>query len=435
MFAILLLPKVTRGFSTSIVRSRAMTTRAPSQLQSSRASILGSGDLSEEFGLFEKYDMVQLPDIMVDTTIWIGNLDEFVDDGDLAELILKESNSSLKYSVPCAVARRPNNDSLGYGFVHFPTIRDAEAALKKFDGFELDGRPMRVERFKDSRYARAKVPEKLVAYVLGSNKKLQNGCQNNLRRISKDDVERLSRGQPSKNKGYGSRRVPHRLNEEERKAFSRASKYGFLSLDGTGWRRGRKGSPLANSHRQWCDARGKPQIILCKATGGRMLDNIVIDLSPLRFGPLETSGIDLLYSWKADILIAAEKAGMVLNDDIEEDNTFTLDIDNYDDSIDTSIVLEVDENAWAFDPIWKLPAVSLGVFEGQRSDAKAMAKELAKLWNIPEELSDSDAGMNYGKRKGAKNRRNAGARGGGKTKMKGLSKHRRQKRVNFDDFI
>ena len=68
------------------------------------------------------------------------------------------------------------------------------------NGYELEGRELKVERFKHSKHARAKVPEKLVAYVLGTNKKLPNGAQNNLRRICKDDVERLSRGQPSKRK-------------------------------------------------------------------------------------------------------------------------------------------------------------------------------------------------------------------------------------------
>lgn len=149
---------------------------------------------------FEKYDMVPLPDSMVDTTIWIGNLDEFVSDSDLAELMLKKGTSSLLFSVPCAIARRPNNDSLGYGFVTFATVIDAEMAVNMFDGYDFDGRELKVQHFKDSKHARAKVPEKLVAYVLGTNKVLPNGAQNNLRRICKDDVERLSRGQPSKKK-------------------------------------------------------------------------------------------------------------------------------------------------------------------------------------------------------------------------------------------
>lgn len=232
-------------------------------------------------------------------------------------------------------------------------------------------------------------------------------------------------------KGYGSRGVPHRLNENERRAFDRAAKYGFVTLDGTGYRRGRKGSPLSNIHRQWCDARGKPQIILCKATGGRMLDNVIVDLSPLRLGPLEMSGVDLLFRWKTDILNAAQNSGMVLADDIVEDNTFTLDID-YDDEIDGNEI-SIDVEVWTNGPIWKLPAVSLGVFEGERTKAKNMARELSSLWNVPEEVeSTKSAGMNYSNRKGATNRRSAGAKKGGRTKNKGMNMHRRQKKVDFE---
>jgi len=382
---------------------------------------------------FQKYDMVQLPDSMVDTTLWVGNLNEFTKDGQLSDLFQQCCSGLL--SVPCVIARRPNTDSLGYGFVTFPTQIEAEAALK-FDGYIIDGKAIKVQKFKDSSLARAKVPEKLVAYVVGSKKKLPNGSVNNLRRISRDDVERLSRGQPAKKKGYGSRRVPHRLNENERSSFERAVKYGFVTLDGTGYRRGRKGSPLANIHRQWCDSRAKPQIILCKATGGRMLDNVIIDLSTLRVGPLDTGdiGLDLLHQWKADILLAAGKADMILVDEYDEDNTFTVEADPDYESEDTFFEMTIDADAWAFDPIWKLPSVSMGVFEGERSKAKSMARELASLWEVPEEVEVQTGGLKSGGSKGPKNRRNAGARGGGKTKMKGLSKHRRQKNVRDVSF-
>lgn len=226
--------------------------------------------------------------------------------------------------------------------------------------------------------------------------------------------------------GYGSRRVPHRLNGDERSSFERAVKFGFITLDGTGYRRGRKGSPLANIHRQWCDSRAKPQIIVCKATGGRMLDNVIVDLSTLRIGPLETGDVELnlLRQWKTDILLSAEKVGMVLVDEYDEDNTFTLETDSEFEGEDTYFETTVDANAWASDPIWKLPSVSMGVFEGERVKAKAMARELASLWEVSEKAQVQMRGV---KSKGPKNRRNAGARGGGKTKMKGLSKHRRQK--------
>ncbi|CAN0161968.1 unnamed protein product, partial [Scytosiphon promiscuus] len=74
-------------------------------------------------------------------------------------------------------------------------------------------------------------------------------------RPSLDDVERLSRGQAAKKRGTGSRGVCHRLNESERKAYDLAKKQGYVVLRGTGYRKERKGSPLQNIFRQFCDAK------------------------------------------------------------------------------------------------------------------------------------------------------------------------------------
>ncbi len=47
------------------------------------------------------------------------------------------------------------------------------------------------------------------------------------------DVERISFGQPAKKKGTGSRGIPHRLNEDERRSFDQARRQGAaLPLDG-----------------------------------------------------------------------------------------------------------------------------------------------------------------------------------------------------------
>ena len=42
------------------------------------------------------------------------------------------------------------------------------------------------------------------------------------------DVEKISWGMPAKKKRTGSRGVPHRLNEDERRSFDQARKQGFL---------------------------------------------------------------------------------------------------------------------------------------------------------------------------------------------------------------
>jgi len=276
---------------------------------------------------------------------------------------------------------------------------------------------------------RVRVPEQLVEYVSGQIKKTRSGEQNTLRRISRDDVDRLSRGQPSKKKGYGSRNVPHRLNEQERAELDRAAKRGFLTLTGGGNRRARKGSPLANIHRQWCDAREKPQIVLYKAIyGGRAIDEVVIDLSPLRLqGLFDDPALveEFSVKWKTDMLKEAYDAGMELreynNDEDDDDDDEEESHGDASADLGSSFTITIDgstKEAWATQPIWKLPVVSIGVFEGERSKAKIMASALGKLWDIPEpEKAPAH---------GAKNRRTAGARNGGRTKMKGMSEHRKR---------
>ena len=75
-----------------------------------------------------------------------------------------------------------------------------------------------------------------------------------------DDVERISRGQAAKRRGTGSRSVPHRLNAEERIEWDYAKLRRYLNLRGTGWRKERGDSPLANIYRNYCDALGIPSI-------------------------------------------------------------------------------------------------------------------------------------------------------------------------------
>jgi hypothetical protein len=299
-----------------------------------------------------------------------------------------------------------------------------------------------------------RIPEYMVDYVVGRSKRASTRSNDNnikpvaIQRISRDDVERLSRGQPSKRRGYGSRNVPHRLNEEEREELERAARKGYLTLLGGGNRRTRKGSPLKNIHRQWCDARDCPQIILYKAVGGKAVDELIVDLSPLRLNGLfddPSEADDFMVRWKAQILAEAHKSGMELRerstlslDEEEECITPSDDGDDENDCVDevdiskayTITLQNLDQQAWASNPIWKLPVVSLGVLEGERSKAKTMASSLAKLWDIPEVVTINEAYSPFDEAgasvKGPKSRRDAGARHGGHTKVKGLQEHRKR---------
>jgi hypothetical protein len=57
---------------------------------------------------------------------------------------------------------------------------------------------------------------------------------------------------------------------------------GFLAVRGTGFRRGRKGWPINNSFRQWCDAKEWPCCVIEQDLTGNGNDVIVVDLATLR---------------------------------------------------------------------------------------------------------------------------------------------------------
>lgn len=73
----------------------------------------------------ERYEMVPLPDSMMETTLYVGNLCEFCQDGDLS--LLFQTVSELQ-SVPACVVRKANMSSLRYGFVTFLTVQEKEVS-------------------------------------------------------------------------------------------------------------------------------------------------------------------------------------------------------------------------------------------------------------------------------------------------------------------
>ncbi len=72
------------------------------------------------------------------------------------------------------------------------------------------------------------------------------------KRILHDDVERLSRGEPTRQR-IGSRGVPHRLTQRERILFDAAKKNGFLKIPASGIRQN-----VVQIYRLWCDASNVP---------------------------------------------------------------------------------------------------------------------------------------------------------------------------------
>jgi hypothetical protein len=68
-------------------------------------------------------------------------------------------------------------------------------------------------------------------------------------------------------------------------------------------------------------------------------------------------------------------------------------------------------SSYATKPISKLPPLSVGIFVGERPQAKAMAKELADKWDLPDPAIKELRAEERGRRQGKSPRREQ--RGGG----------------------
>ena len=75
-------------------------------------------------------------------------------------------------------------------------------------------------------------------------------------KITKDDVQSLSRGHSSRSK-CGSKHIPHRLTQRERIKFQVAQKRGFLKMPINHTR-----DNLINIYRLWCESTGQKCIIV-----------------------------------------------------------------------------------------------------------------------------------------------------------------------------
>lgn len=82
-------------------------------------------DLMEMMIGGQRFEMVPLPDSMLDTTIFVGNLCEFAHDDDLSKIFQSVSRLS---SVPACVVRRANMASMEYAFVTFPSVEEKEVS-------------------------------------------------------------------------------------------------------------------------------------------------------------------------------------------------------------------------------------------------------------------------------------------------------------------
>lgn len=181
-------------------------------------------------------------------------------------------------------------------------------------------------------------------------------------RPSLDDVERISKGQAAKRRGTGSRAVPHRLNEMERKEWDLAKKRRYLSLRGSGWRKERGDSPLANIYRQLCDATNIPCISVQKGIGNDVEDCVIIDVSPLR-----TKDIGWVKNAVSEILESNPYESFQKMSDFSDVEQLGFEEEEF--SLEEYFIKQ---------PIWRIPVHGITVHFGDRVDSRDFAKTLAK---------------------------------------------------------
>lgn len=179
-------------------------------------------------------------------------------------------------------------------------------------------------------------------------------------RPSLDDVERISRGQAAKKRGTGSRNVPHRLNEMERREWDLSKRRRYLMVRGTGYRSERGDSPLLNIYRQLCDALAVPSISVQRGVGSPPLDIVNVDLSPLRRLDFEPE----LAAIRSEIGVGTERWQSLVS---VEDTTASA----------AALASSTDESIFE-QVIWRIQAYGVAVTFSDRSEAKAFAEAVAK---------------------------------------------------------
>jgi hypothetical protein len=179
-----------------------------------------------------------------------------------------------------------------------------------------------------------------------------------------NDVERISFGKPAKQKGTGSRGVPHRLNEDERFLFDQARSKGFLEIAGSGWRSQRREAPLLNTYRSLCDARAQASIVLHKGNTG--IDELVVDISPLRYPEMFEEVAQHCLQHHVDGEVIYQGSSTQENED--------------DDDME---IINEEKSPWETRPIYQLPPYCVA-WELPRSDGKELGKIMAKLFETSE---------------------------------------------------
>ncbi|MBA0615793.1 hypothetical protein Godav_015903 [Gossypium davidsonii] len=99
-----------------------------------------SSEYDQEEDLFGSDDEERSPTFSPDLKLFVGNLPFTVDSAQLAGLFENAGNVEMVEVIYDKVTGR----SRGFGFVTMSTIEEVEAATQQFNGYELEGRALRV---------------------------------------------------------------------------------------------------------------------------------------------------------------------------------------------------------------------------------------------------------------------------------------------------
>ncbi|KAL6987394.1 hypothetical protein U1Q18_013141 [Sarracenia purpurea var. burkii] len=96
--------------------------------------------VSSDFEQEEALSDAEEPNFSPDLKLFVGNLPFSVDSATLAELFEKAGNVEMVEVIYDKLSGR----SRGFGFVTMSTVEEVEAAARQFNGYEIEGRAMRV---------------------------------------------------------------------------------------------------------------------------------------------------------------------------------------------------------------------------------------------------------------------------------------------------
>ncbi|XP_043697485.1 29 kDa ribonucleoprotein A, chloroplastic-like [Telopea speciosissima] len=124
------------SFSFPLIKSK----RYENLSSSSSSRFVSKVAVSSEFEQEEVFSDEPEQNFSPDLKLFVGNLPFSVDSGELAGLFERAGNVEMVEVIYDKVTGR----SRGFGFVTMSTAAEVEAAAQQFNGYELEGRPLRV---------------------------------------------------------------------------------------------------------------------------------------------------------------------------------------------------------------------------------------------------------------------------------------------------